>query len=252
MAVVGFGVLFAGVVSSVLAGATVGAAARVHPAGVAGGPRLVDPRSAGRLGSGVRGIVRRRRRCCGRRRPAIRCGRRPIAACRALAARLRADVAVVLEAKPGRRRPSIRRRSRSASAAVAAVHQTFFATPYRPTGPEHRRARRRAAGRRAELAERDRRPDTAACGPDGEQAAGLRRQVESRRGAGAGADLLDESGGRPDALGSRADRAARSARRDGATATGAAPTARGPDVEAGRAGRRSSSLRSTRAFERRS
>ena len=98
-----------------------------------------------------------------------------------------------------------------------------------------------------------RRPDPAACGPDGEQAPVLRRQVASGRGAGARR--------RP------ARRVRRAPRRSSTAALtelhealvameqqrhGRAPRAREAAVEARRAGRRSSSPRSTRAFARRS
>ena len=76
MAVVGFGVIFAGVVSSVLAGASHGAAAGVHLAGVAGRSGVGRARPAGRLGDGRR----RRAGCDGA--PVARASARPAAWCR--------------------------------------------------------------------------------------------------------------------------------------------------------------------------
>ena len=86
-----FGVIFAGVVSSVLAGATTSLLLVVHPARHASpGPLSADPRSARRLGDGGRRGAASPSRCCGRRPPRGPLRAAAISACRALAARLRA------------------------------------------------------------------------------------------------------------------------------------------------------------------
>ena len=62
MAVVGFAVIFSGVVSSVVAGATHAPSALVHPPGRPAGAGRADPRPAGGLGHGRRGLAVRDRR----------------------------------------------------------------------------------------------------------------------------------------------------------------------------------------------
>ena len=133
MALVAFCVLFAGVVSSVLASASTVAAARVHPARLAREPGVHDPRPAARLGPrlgrrAARDLVALARADAGPlRAPAV-------AACRALAARLRAEVAYMLG---GDGAPSAEEHEQAiadADAAVGALHSGFLATPYRPTG----------------------------------------------------------------------------------------------------------------------
>jgi uncharacterized membrane protein YccC len=132
MAVVGFCVLFAGAVSSVLAGATVGLLLSfILPVCLKGPASSIPDRLAGwGLASGaallaiwllwpapvrdpLRGAV--------------------VAACRALAQRLRADVAYLLA--PDATSHAARDEAAAlASGAVAAVHGVFFGMPYRPTG----------------------------------------------------------------------------------------------------------------------
>ena len=199
MAVVGFGVLFAGVVSSVLAGATVALLlAFILPVSLAGPVSSIPDRLAGwGLASAASFIA------VGLLWPAP--ARDPLrkaagAACRALAARLRADVAVVLEGEAGPSPAEHAAVIAQASAAVAAVHQTFFATPYRPTGLST--AARAVVRLVDELSWLNailvQTPLPA--GPMASKRPSC--AVKSRVAAvlDAGANLLDESGGRPDAL----------------------------------------------------
>ena len=134
MAVVAFAVLFAGVVSSVLAGATTSLLLSfILPVSLAGAG-VGDPRPGRRLGPGRRRIaVRDLAAVAGAGPQPVRGA--AIEACRALAERLRAEVAYVLAvAQTSRRRRAHRRRSRAADEAVGGARDAFFATPYRPTG----------------------------------------------------------------------------------------------------------------------
>ena len=179
MALVGFGVLFAGVVSSVLAGATTGAAPGVHPAGLAAGAR---PRRS-RIGSPAGGLAAAAAFAAvallwpAPARDPLR--RAAVAACRELAQRLRSEVARVLEGEAGPSPAEHDEAIARADAAVAAVQRTFFATPYRPTGLSTSGADRRAARRRAGLAERDHRPDASGSQP---QARSTALRARSSRG----------------------------------------------------------------------
>jgi uncharacterized membrane protein YccC len=119
MAVVGFGVLFAGVVSSVLAGSTTSLLlAFILPVSLPGPVSSIPDRLAGwgmAAGAALIGITLLW--------PAP--ARNPlrdaaIAACRALAAQLRAGRDAVVDER--------------SSDAVGALHDVFFATPYRPAG----------------------------------------------------------------------------------------------------------------------
>ena len=128
------------------------AAARVHPAGLAAGTGLRDPRSAGGLGGWRRERRCSRSRCCGRRRRATRCAAAAIAGCRALAARLRAQVAYHLS---GGADPSAEQRDAAIARADEAVDGAARGV-LRDALPadriEHRGPGRRAPGRRAALA----------------------------------------------------------------------------------------------------
>jgi uncharacterized membrane protein YccC len=118
MAVVGFAVLFAGVVSSVLAGATTSLLlAFILSVSLAGPPSTIPDRLAGwGIASGAALVAIIVLWPAPVRNPLRTAA---IAACRALAGRLRThDEAAAAEA----------------SAAVASLQQVFFATPYRPTG----------------------------------------------------------------------------------------------------------------------
>ena len=98
-------------------------------------PGVGDPRPRRRLGSRGRGVAGRRSRCCGRRRPQSGAASGSIAACRALAARLRADVAWLLRRRGRRRDAGARgrdpdgRRGRRRAADPRSSRR-----PYRPTG----------------------------------------------------------------------------------------------------------------------
>jgi uncharacterized membrane protein YccC len=133
MAVVAFSVLFAGVVSSVLAGATTSLLlAFILPVSLAGPISSIPDRLAGwGLASGASLLAISLLWPAPAREPL----RGPaIAACRAVAARLRSEVADVLG---GEARPSKQEHDAAvaeADQALAALHQAFFATPYRPTG----------------------------------------------------------------------------------------------------------------------
>jgi MFS family permease len=134
MAVVAFGVLFAGIASSVLAGATTSLLlAFILPVSVAGATSSIPDRLAGwGLASGASLLAIALLWPAPERDPL----RGPaIAACRALAARLRADVAGVLggDGSPADD-DGAAAATRVNDAAVADLHRVFLATPYRPTG----------------------------------------------------------------------------------------------------------------------
>jgi uncharacterized membrane protein YccC len=133
MAVVAFGVLFAGVVSSVLAGATTSLLlAFILPVSLPGPISSIPDRLAGwGLASGG-ALLAIALLWPAPTRNQLRDA--AITACRALAGRLRADVAYFLgresETLEAERGAAIER----ANGAVQALHDVFFATPYRPTG----------------------------------------------------------------------------------------------------------------------
>jgi Fusaric acid resistance protein-like len=116
MAVVAFGVLFAGVVSSVLAGATTALLLSfILPVALPGDASTIPDRLAGwGMAAGASLLAIALLWPAPERNPVRSAA---IAACRALAARLRST-----DAKP------------ESDAAVETLHATFFATPYRPTG----------------------------------------------------------------------------------------------------------------------
>jgi hypothetical protein len=133
MAVAGFGVIFAGAVSSVLAGAaTALLLAFILPVSLAAPASSVPDRLAG---GGMAGGVALAAVALPWPAPA----RDPlrgavIAACRALAARLRPEAASLLSGEdrqfaPGRDHPA-----GQADRAVGALHRAFLATPCRPAG----------------------------------------------------------------------------------------------------------------------
>jgi hypothetical protein len=131
MALVGFAVLFAGVVSSVLASATTSLLlAFILPVSLAAPASSIPDRLAGwGLAAGAALLAIGLLWPAPAREP-LRPG--AIEACRALAARLRADVSRVLgsERDPVEHSAVVAR----ADAAVDALHAEFFATPNRPTG----------------------------------------------------------------------------------------------------------------------
>jgi len=133
MAVVGFGVLFAGVVSSVLAGSTTALLlAFILPVSLAAPASAVPSRLAGwGIAAGVALVataflwpapVRDRLRG-----PAA-------AACRALAARLRAGIEYLLSGMAEQSALDRDHAAAQADQAVEALRSAFLATPYRPTG----------------------------------------------------------------------------------------------------------------------
>lgn len=132
MVLVGFGVLFAGVVSSVLAGATTSLLlALILSVSLTGPISSIPDRLAGwGMASGAALLA------VALLWPAP--ARDPLrglasAACRALAARLRSDVALVLGGEEQALQDDHDAAVERANAAVGALRRTFFATPYRPT-----------------------------------------------------------------------------------------------------------------------
>jgi uncharacterized membrane protein YccC len=133
MAVVGFGVLFAGVVSSVLAGATTSLLlAFILPVAVSAPPSAVPARLAGwgmAAGAAILAVwlLWPQPVSDPLRTPAT-------VACRALAVRLRSDVSYALgtggEAAAAERDQA----AAHAHGMISELHRVFLATPYRPTG----------------------------------------------------------------------------------------------------------------------
>jgi hypothetical protein len=153
MAVVAFGVLFAGVVSSVLA-ARARPAAGVHPAGLAAGPASSIP-DRSRAGGWRPGCRCSRSRCCGRRPRAIRCaGWRSTPAARSRRGCGRTSRMLERRGAGRDRRTTPRSADADANRRRAAAHLLRDAVP--PDRAEHRRPGGRPARRRAALAERDR------------------------------------------------------------------------------------------------
>jgi uncharacterized membrane protein YccC len=132
MAVVGFAVTFAGVVSSVLAGATTSLLlAFILPVTLAGSPSSVGDRVAGWAMAAAAALV-----AVGLLWPAPT--RDPLrsaatTACRALAARLRAEVAHMMSEGDESSARALQHAVARADDAVAALHRQFLATSYRPT-----------------------------------------------------------------------------------------------------------------------
>jgi hypothetical protein len=133
MALMAFGVLFAGVVSSVLAGATTSLLlAFILPVSLPGPSSSIPDRLAGwGLASGAALLAVVLLWPAPARDPVRGAA---IAGSRALAVRLRSQVAYVLggesDSLAAEREAAIAR----ADGAVEALHAVFFATPYRPTG----------------------------------------------------------------------------------------------------------------------
>ncbi|HEY6886711.1 MAG TPA: FUSC family protein, partial [Solirubrobacter sp.] len=130
MTVVAFGVLFAGVVSSALAGATTSLLLSfILPVSIPGPVSSIPDRLAGWGLASVVALIAIAVLWPAPARDPVRSG--AIAACRALAARLRAEVAHVLGTGSADEHDAALARS---GGALAALQSTFFATPYRPTG----------------------------------------------------------------------------------------------------------------------
>ena len=133
MAVIGFGVLFAGVVSSVLAAASTSALlAFILPVSL---PGLVSSIPSRLAGWGLASVVAFAAVALLWPAPARDALRGPAsAACRAIAARLRSDVEFMLGGRRGSDRQDHVDTVNASSNAVAALHRTFLSTPFRPTG----------------------------------------------------------------------------------------------------------------------
>jgi hypothetical protein len=133
MALVAFGVLFAGVVSSVLAGATTSLLlAFILPVSLPAPASEIPDRLAGWGAASAAALLAVALLWPAPARDPVRGA--AIAGCRALAARLRAQVAYHLG---GGSDPSAAARDAAiarADEAVEELHAVFFATPYRPTG----------------------------------------------------------------------------------------------------------------------
>jgi uncharacterized membrane protein YccC len=133
MAVVGFCVLFAGVVSSVLAAATPSLLlAFILPVSLAGPPSAIPDRLAGWALASVVSLAAIALLWPAPASDPLRL--RAAVACRALADRLRSEVARVIGGDDAPTEASHARVVQQASEAVRAMHQGFLATPYRPTG----------------------------------------------------------------------------------------------------------------------
>jgi uncharacterized membrane protein YccC len=133
MAIVAFAVLFAGVVSSVLAGATTSLLLAFILAVSLGAPDSSIPdRLAGWGIAAAAAFLAVALLWPAPARDPLR--DRAIAACRAIAARLRSDAAFVLGGTDAPSAADHEATMAQASAAVAELRQAFFATPYRPTG----------------------------------------------------------------------------------------------------------------------
>lgn len=133
MAVIGFIVLFVGTVSSVLASASTSLLlAFILPVTIPGTLDSVGPRLLGWAIASVASVI-----AVAVLWPAP--SREPLrgpaaAACRALAVRLRADVAYMLGDGDADLASDRQRAIAAADDAVSALHAGFLATPYRPTG----------------------------------------------------------------------------------------------------------------------
>jgi uncharacterized membrane protein YccC len=133
MAVVGFGVIFAGVVSSVLAGATTALLlAFILPVSLAAPVSAVPDRLAGWAIAGGVALAATAFLWPAPARDRLRGA--AAAACRALAARLRAGVAYLLSGMDEQFARDRDHAAAQADQAVQGLRGAFLATPYRPTG----------------------------------------------------------------------------------------------------------------------
>jgi uncharacterized membrane protein YccC len=133
MAVVGFGVIFAGVVSSVLAGATTALLlAFILPVSLAAPVSAVPDRLAGWGMAGGAALVATALLWPAPAGDRLRGA--AAATCRALAARLRAGVAYLLSGMDEQFARDRNHAAAQADQAVEALRSAFLATPYRPTG----------------------------------------------------------------------------------------------------------------------
>ena len=133
MTVAGFGVIFAGVVSSVLAGATTALLlAFILPVSLAAPASAVPGRLAGWGMAAGAALVATALLWPAPARDRLRGA--AAAACRALAARLRAGVAYLLSGMDEQSALDRDHAAAQADQAVEALRSAFLATPYRPTG----------------------------------------------------------------------------------------------------------------------
>src|SRR5580693_4861876 len=133
MAVVGFGVIFAGVVSSVLAGATTALLlAFILPVSLAAPASAVPDRLAGWGMAGGVALVATALLWPAPARDRLRGA--ATAACRALAARLRAGIEYLLSGMDEQFAADRDHAAAQADQAVEALRSAFLATPFRPTG----------------------------------------------------------------------------------------------------------------------
>ena len=133
MVIVGFGVLFAGVVSSVLAGATLSLLlAFILPVSLPGPVSSIPDRLAGWGLASVASLLAVALLWPAPARDPLRDA--AIAACRAIAARLRSDAASLLGRERGLGAAEHDDAIAGARASVGALHRVFLATPYRPAG----------------------------------------------------------------------------------------------------------------------
>ena len=133
MTVAGFGVIFAGVVSSVLAGATTALLlAFILPVSLAAPASAVPDRLAGWGMAAGAALVATALLWPAPARDRLRGA--AAAACRALAARLRAGVAYLLSGMDEQFALDRDHAAAQADQAVEAMRSAFLATPYRPTG----------------------------------------------------------------------------------------------------------------------
>ena len=135
MAVVGFAILFAGVVSSVLAGATTALLlAFILPVSIPAPISSLPDRLAGWGLASVAAFAAVALLWPAPAREPLR-GRATVA-CRALAARMRADVAAAVASGEDRKDAEADREvaKAAAEAAADALQREFLASPYRPTG----------------------------------------------------------------------------------------------------------------------
>jgi uncharacterized membrane protein YccC len=133
MAVVGFVVIFAGVVSSVLAGATTALLlAFILPVSLAAPASAVPDRLAGWSMAAGAALVATALLWPAPARNRLRGA--AVAACRALAVRLHAGFAYLLSGMDKQSALDRDQAAAQAGQAVEALRSTFLATPYRPTG----------------------------------------------------------------------------------------------------------------------
>ncbi len=132
MALVGFCVIFAGVVSSVLAGATTSLLLSfILPVTLAGPPSSIPDRVAGWGMAAAAALVAVGVLWPLPQRSPLRAA--AALACRALSDRLRAEAAYVLSDHDASLLPQRDRAVKLAEEAVATLHRVFLATPFRPT-----------------------------------------------------------------------------------------------------------------------